>query len=127
MARYDPKAALIVVVVQNSARTYETPTLYSELKPRTEITEGPSAYPSFEHNKRESAFKSKRSSMKSKKTDSLVLLATVVLTTGIFVLDLLTPLGVAIWVFYMLPRLIVSRATERLTPFILAAVCTVLI
>ena len=65
--------------------------------------------------------------MKSKKTDSLVLLATVVLTTGIFVLDLLTPLGVAIWVFYMLPLLIVSRATERLTPFILAAVCTVLI
>jgi PAS domain S-box-containing protein len=52
---------------------------------------------------------------------------TALLTGGIFFLDLLGPLGLAEWLLYFLPLLVVSRAPRPLPPLIVAAAATVLI
>lgn len=54
-------------------------------------------------------------------------LAAVVLTAGIFVLDLQTPLGIADGILYILPLLLAARMQQRHRPILLAAVFTGLI
>ncbi|MBI5632776.1 MAG: PAS domain S-box protein [Nitrospirae bacterium] len=50
--------------------------------------------------------------------------AVVAMTAIVFILDLFTSLGVAVWLFYLLPLLLGNRADQRLNPFALAAVFT---
>ena len=44
-----------------------------------------------------------------------------------FVLDLITPLGVAVWVFYLVPLGLSSRMPWRWTPVVVAGISTILI
>ncbi len=46
---------------------------------------------------------------------------------GIFVLDLLTPLGIPVWVLYGVPFVFLNRATPQYHVYALAGMCTVLI
>ena len=50
--------------------------------------------------------------------------AIVGLTAAVFALDAFTPLGVAVWLFYLAPLSLSFWATPRFGPFIVAAVCT---
>ena len=64
--------------------------------------------------------------MKTDKTTSTVFPAIVLLTATIFILDSLTPLGVAVWLLYLylLPLLVSTRAGKRWYPTIVATICT---
>jgi len=53
-------------------------------------------------------------------------IAIVGLTAGIFILDLLTPLGIPAWLFYLVPTLLWSLMPSRLGPYVWACVCSVL-
>lgn len=56
-----------------------------------------------------------------------IVAASVVLTAGIFALEVLTPLGFIVWLFYLLPVLLSSRIHRQAWPFTFAALCSVLI
>ena len=47
-------------------------------------------------------------------------------TAGVFVLDLVTPVGVADWVLYFIPLLLAFYANSRYSPFVLVAVFSML-
>lgn len=61
------------------------------------------------------------------KTRRLLLPLTVVMAARIFVLDLVTPLGVTVWILYLAPLLLMLWLPERQPMLWLAAGCTVLI
>ncbi len=63
----------------------------------------------------------------SKKTDYRVTAIVVVLIAGVFVSDLMTPLGVVDWILYVLPIGLACWMSLRWMPFLLAGACTVLI
>jgi PAS domain S-box-containing protein len=65
----------------------------------------------------------------ARKTDSALRLyaVTALLTGGAFLLDLLTPLGVATWLLYSIPLLVISRARKPLPLLVFAAAATALI
>lgn len=48
-------------------------------------------------------------------------------TAAIFVLDLLTPLGIPYWLLYSVPFFFLRYNTPRHLPYLLAIVCTILI
>ncbi|MEY4705580.1 MAG: hypothetical protein RL042_1785 [Nitrospirota bacterium] len=48
------------------------------------------------------------------------------LTGGIFALDLLTPLGIPVWLFYLAPILLWSLTPSRVGPFVQAGLCIAL-
>jgi CheY-like chemotaxis protein/signal transduction histidine kinase len=48
-------------------------------------------------------------------------------TAGVFAADLFTPLGIAVWVFYLVPVLLSFLLRRPLAPLALAALCTVLV
>lgn len=45
----------------------------------------------------------------------------------VFVLDLLTPLGIAIWILYVVPLGLTRWASRSHLPIIIAGICTVLV
>jgi light-regulated signal transduction histidine kinase (bacteriophytochrome) len=49
------------------------------------------------------------------------------LTTGIFISDVLTPMGVADWLLYLIPLFIASRVLKPSYVLLFASVCTILI
>ncbi|MBI3923304.1 MAG: PAS domain S-box protein, partial [Armatimonadetes bacterium] len=65
--------------------------------------------------------------MKPRVTNPVVLLAIILLIASIFILDELTPLGVAEWLLYLLPLLFSTRSASRRYPVIVASVCTAMI
>ncbi|HKW85558.1 MAG TPA: hypothetical protein VJM82_00650 [Nitrospiraceae bacterium] len=46
---------------------------------------------------------------------------------AVFVLDLMTPLGIAIWVLYVVPLGLTRWASRSHLPIIIAGICTVLV
>lgn len=48
-------------------------------------------------------------------------------TAAVFVLDLLTPLGIPYWLLYSVPFFFLRYNTPRHLPYLLAIVCTILI
>lgn len=50
-----------------------------------------------------------------------------VLAVGVFVLDTMTPVGTIDWVFYLIPMLLSFYAGNRLLPYLLAAVFSILL
>lgn len=61
------------------------------------------------------------------KTDHSVTAVVVVLTVMVFVLDLLTPLGIAIWILYILPLGVTRWSSFRPLTAAVAGACTPLI
>ena len=49
------------------------------------------------------------------------------LVAGVFILDLLTPLGVPVWLLYFIPFLFMPRKAPRYYSLSLAGLCTILI
>jgi PAS domain S-box-containing protein len=49
-----------------------------------------------------------------------------ILTVGIFILDMLTPLGWAVWLLYLLPLTLMLQSSSARNPYYFAAVATVL-
>jgi len=62
-----------------------------------------------------------------KKADHSVTAVIVALTAIVFVLDLLTPLGIAIWALYILPLGFTRWSAVEHLVFIVAGACTALI
>ena len=56
-----------------------------------------------------------------------IVAVSMVLTAGIFALDVLTPFGFIVWLFYLLPVLLSSRIHRQAWPFTFAGLCSVLI
>jgi PAS domain S-box-containing protein len=54
----------------------------------------------------------------------MIVLITLLLTAGIFVFDVLPPLGIGEWGLYLIPMLISFHAQPRRYPLMLAALCT---
>ena len=48
------------------------------------------------------------------------------LTSGIFILDVITPVGFVAWLLYLLPILLICRTSNRLHIIVFTSVCTVL-
>jgi hypothetical protein len=48
-------------------------------------------------------------------------------TAAVFVLDLVTPLGTPSWLLYGIPFFFIRYDTRRNFPYLLAAICTVLV
>src|ERR1700686_242479 len=55
----------------------------------------------------------------------MIVLATLLLSAGFLVFDLLTPLSSAEWGLYLAPVLMSFRARQKHYPFILSGICTV--
>ena len=62
-----------------------------------------------------------------KQTDHVVTAVIIALTAIVFVLDLMTPLGIAIWALYILPLGFTRWSSLGPLRFIVAGVCTALI
>ena len=62
-----------------------------------------------------------------KKTDRLFTVIVVGLTAMVFVLDLMTPLGIAIWALYVLPLGLTRWSSLKPLTVIVAGACTALI
>jgi len=62
-----------------------------------------------------------------KKPDLLLTVIVVVLTAMVFVLDVMTPLGIAIWALYVLPLGLTRWSILEPLTFIVAGACTGLI
>lgn len=62
-----------------------------------------------------------------KQTDHVVTAVIIALTAIVFVLDLMTPLGIAIWALYVLPLGFTRWSSFGPLTFIVAGVCTALI
>jgi len=62
-----------------------------------------------------------------KKADHSFIVAVVVLTAIVFVLDLMTPLGIAIFSLYVLPLGLTRWSSLGSLTFVVAGACTVLI
>ena len=58
---------------------------------------------------------------------SFAVLANVALAVGVFVLDVLTPLGVPAWFLYFMPFLFMPHNPPRYYSLSLAGLCTILI
>jgi PAS domain S-box-containing protein len=56
-----------------------------------------------------------------------IVAVSVILTAGIFTLDVLTPFGFIVWLFYLLPVLLSSRIHRQAWPFTFAGLSSVLI
>jgi PAS domain S-box-containing protein len=56
-----------------------------------------------------------------------IVVVSVVLTAGIFALDVLTSLSFVVWLFYLIPVLLSSRIHRQAWPFTFAGFCSVLI
>ena len=65
--------------------------------------------------------------MKVTKSITVAYALSIVIAAGIFILDLLTPIGYAVWLGYLLPLIIASWKLQRWFVYALAAVCTVFI
>jgi two-component system cell cycle sensor histidine kinase/response regulator CckA len=65
--------------------------------------------------------------MDGKRLDPLMLAVIILLAGGIFVVDLHTPLGVADWIWYMIPLLLSEYLRRYWVPFLLAFVFSLLI
>ncbi|VVB88880.1 Methanogenesis regulatory histidine kinase FilI [uncultured archaeon] len=65
--------------------------------------------------------------MKVTKNVTVVYALSIVIAAGIFILDLLTPLGYAVWLGYLLPLIIASWKLQRWFVYALAATCTAFI
>jgi hypothetical protein len=63
----------------------------------------------------------------STKADHSISVVVVVLTAIVFVLDVMTPLGIAIWALYVLPLGLTRWSPLKPLIFIIAGVCTGLI
>ena len=59
--------------------------------------------------------------------DRILILVIAALTAGVFVLDLLTPLGIAIWALYVLPLGLSRWFLFRQLTWVVAGTCTALI
>ena len=59
--------------------------------------------------------------------DRVLILVIAALTAGVFVLDLLTPLGIAIWALYVLPLGLSRWFSFRQMTWVVAGTCTALI
>jgi hypothetical protein len=62
-----------------------------------------------------------------KQADHAVIVVIVALTGIVFILDVLTPLGIAIWAMYVLPLGITRWSSVSHLGFIVAGACTLLI
>ena len=62
-----------------------------------------------------------------KQTDHALTAIIIALTMIVFILDLMTPLGLAIWALYILPLGLTRWSSVRLLPFMLAGTCTAFI
>jgi hypothetical protein len=62
-----------------------------------------------------------------KQADHAVTAVIVALTTMVFVLDVLTPLGIALWALYVLPLGFTRWSSVEHVGFIVAGACTALI
>jgi hypothetical protein len=62
-----------------------------------------------------------------KQADHFISLLVVALTTMVFVLDVMTPLGIAIWALYVLPLGLTRWSPLGPLTFIVAGACTALI
>ena len=58
---------------------------------------------------------------------SLAIGANVALVAGVFILDLLTPLGVPVWLLYVIPFFLIPHDAPRYYSLSLAGLCTILI
>lgn len=56
-----------------------------------------------------------------------IVTASLALTAGVFVVDLLTPLGLPVWLLYLVPVLLSSRMRRRIWPFTSAGFCSILV
>ncbi|MDB6121520.1 MAG: Multi-sensor signal transduction histidine kinase [Pedosphaera sp.] len=57
----------------------------------------------------------------------MIVLVTLFLALGFFVLDLVAPIGLGEWGLYMLPLLLTLRVKKWWYPFVFAALCTILL
>jgi hypothetical protein len=64
---------------------------------------------------------------KPKQADHAVTVVLVALTAIVFILDVLTPLGIAIWALYVLPLGLTRWSAVEHLSFIVAGACTALI
>ena len=62
-----------------------------------------------------------------KLTDHALTAIIIALTVMVFILDLMTPLGLALWALYILPLGLTRWSSVRRLPFMLAGTCTALI
>jgi hypothetical protein len=62
-----------------------------------------------------------------KKVDHVISVLVVALTASVFVLDVMTPLGIAIWALYVLPLGLTRWSPLGPLTFIIAGACTALI
>jgi len=51
----------------------------------------------------------------------------IILTVGIFILDMLTPLGWADWLLYLLPLTFMLQSSSTRDPYYFSAVATILV
>ncbi len=65
--------------------------------------------------------------MKKTREITVVYVLTIAITAGVFILDLLTPIGYAVWLGYLLPLIIASWKLQRWFIYTLASVCTAFI
>ncbi len=65
--------------------------------------------------------------MKTARNITVVYALTIAIAAGIFILDLLTPIGYAVWLGYLLPLIIASWKLQRWFVYALAAACTAFI
>jgi hypothetical protein len=61
------------------------------------------------------------------KEDRVITLVAVALVVLVFVLDAVTPIGIAAWILYALPLGLASWSSHRHLPVIIAGACTVLL
>jgi PAS domain S-box-containing protein len=65
--------------------------------------------------------------MKKTREITVVYVLTIAITAGVFIFDLLTPVGYAVWLGYLLPLIIASWKLQRWFIYTLASVCTAFI